>query len=129
MEKTMNRRIVGSVAVLAISTVFIGGCKKETSQKAEVPQAVPAPQSASMAKTGEELFKQMCAACHLDGGNTVNPKKTLHGKTLVTNNITKPEDIVKIMRNPGTGMNKFDEATLPEKEAMAIAEYVLNTFK
>lgn len=125
----MNRRIFVTLAVLAIGTVIIGGCKKETPQKAEVPQAVPASQSASMAKTGEELFKQLCAACHLDGGNTVNPKKTLHRQTLVANNITKPEDIVKIMRNPGTGMNKFDEATLPEKDAMAIAEYVLNTFK
>ena len=125
----MNRRIFVTMAVLAIGTVIIGGCKKETPQKAEVPQAVPASQSASMAKTGEELFKQLCAACHLDGGNTVNPKKTLHRQTLVANNITKPEDIVKIMRNPGTGMNKFDEATLPEKDAMAIAEYVLNTFK
>jgi len=129
MEKTMKRRIFVTLAVMAIGTVIIGGCKKETSQKAEVPQAVPASQSASMAKTGEELFKQQCAACHLDGGNTVNPKKTLHRQTLVANNITKPEDIVKIMRNPGTGMNKFDEATLPEKDAMAIAEYVLNTFK
>jgi mono/diheme cytochrome c family protein len=129
MEKTMNRRIFVTLAALAIGTVIIGGCKKETPQKAEVPQAVPASQSASMAKTGEELFKQQCAACHLDGGNTVNPKKTLHRQTLMANNITKPEDIVKIMRNPGTGMNKFDEATLPEKDAMAIAEYVLNTFK
>ena len=124
----MVRRIFVTLAALAICTVIIGGCKKETPQKAEVPQAVPASQSTSMAKTGEELFKQLCAACHLDGGNTVNPKKTLHRQTLVANNITKPEDIVKIMRNPGTGMNKFDEATLPEKDAIAIAEYVLNTF-
>lgn len=125
----MNRRIFITLAVLAIGLVIIEGCKKETPQKAEVPQAVPASQSASMAKTGEELFKLHCAACHLDGGNTVNPKKTLHRQTLMANNITKPEDIVKILRNPGTGMNKFDEATLPEKDAMAIAEYVLNTFK
>lgn len=126
----MNRRIFDTLAVLSIGTAIIGGCKKETPQKAEVTQAaVPASQSATMAKTGEELFKQQCAACHLDGGNTVNPKKTLHRQTMEANNITTPEDIVKIMRNPGTGMNKFDEATLPEKDAMAIAEYVLNTFK
>jgi cytochrome c6 len=129
MEKTMNRRIVITLSALAISTGIVGGCKKETPQKTEVPQAVPAPQSASMAKSGEELFKQMCASCHLDGGNTVNPKKTLHRQTLAANNITKPEDIVKIMRNPEAGMTKFDEATLPEKDAVAIAEYVLNTFK
>lgn len=125
----MNRRIGITLPVLAISTVIFGGCKKETPQKSEVPQAVPGPQSASMTKTGEELFKQMCAQCHPDGGNTVNQKKTLHRQSLVANNITKPEDIVKIMRNPGAGMNKFDEAALPEKDALTIAEYILNTFK
>ena len=49
----MNKRIFVTLAVLAIGTVIIGGCKKETPQKAEVPQAVPASQSASMAKTGD----------------------------------------------------------------------------
>lgn len=125
----MNRRIGITLSLLAFSTVIIGGCKKETPQKTEIPQAVPGQQSASMAKTGEELFKQMCAQCHPDGGNTVNPKKSLHRQTLAANNITKPEDIVKIMRNPGAGMNRFDEATLPEKDASTIAEYVLNTFQ
>ena len=32
-----------------------------------------------LAATGEELFKQHCAACHPDGGNIVNPKETLKG--------------------------------------------------
>lgn len=129
----MNRRIIGTLAVLAVGTVIFGGCKKETPQKTETPQvapaAAPATQPAASAKSGEELFKQLCIACHADGGNTVNPKKTLHRQSLAKNNITKPEDIVKAMRNPGQGMNKFDEATVPEKDAMAIAEYVLNTFK
>lgn len=125
----MNRRVVGTLAVLAIGAVILGGCKKETPQKTEAPQVAPATQPAPMAKNGEELFKQLCTVCHPDGGNTVNPKKTLHRQSLAKNNITKPEDIVKVMRNPGTGMNKFDDATLPEKDAMAIAEYVLNTFK
>jgi len=26
-------------------------------------------------------------------------------------------------------MNKFDETTIPEKDAMAIAQYVLDTFR
>ena len=33
------------------------------------------------------------------------------------------------VRNPGQGMNKFDETTIPEKDAMAIAQYVLDTFR
>jgi cytochrome c6 len=33
------------------------------------------------------------------------------------------------MRNPGPGMTKFDEKTLPQKDAKAIAEYIHKTFK
>jgi cytochrome c6 len=80
-------------------------------------------------KTGEELFKQHCTMCHPEGGNIINAKKTLHGKDLMANNIRNAEDIVKVMRNPGPGMNKFDEKTLPAKEAKEIAEYVLKAFK
>ena len=80
-------------------------------------------------KTGEELFKQHCTMCHPDGGNIINAKKTLRGKDLKANNIKSAGDIVKVMRNPGPGMNKFDEKTLPDKEAKEIAEYVLKTFK
>jgi cytochrome c6 len=50
-----------------------------------------------------------------DGGDTINPQKTLHAKALAANNITKPEDIVKTMRNPGPGMNKFDQTTIPDE--------------
>ena len=80
-------------------------------------------------KTGEELFKQHCSMCHPEGGNIINAKKTLHGKDLMANNIRNAEDIVKVMRNPGPGMNKFDAKTLPDKEAKEIAEYVLKAFK
>lgn len=79
--------------------------------------------------SGEALFKQHCTMCHPDGGNIINPKKTLHAKDLKANNIKSAGDIVKQMRNPGPGMTKFDEKTVPEKEAKAIAEYVLKTFK
>ena len=33
------------------------------------------------------------------------------------------------MRNPGEGMTKFDAKTISDKDAKAIAEYVLKTFK
>ncbi len=81
------------------------------------------------AKPGEELFKQHCSMCHPEGGNIINAKKTLHGKDLKANNILKVEDIVKVMRNPGPGMTKFDEKILPAKEAKEVAEYVLKAFK
>jgi cytochrome c6 len=81
------------------------------------------------AKSGEALFKEHCAMCHVDGGNIVNPKKTLHKKDLETNNIKTAEDIIKAMRNPGPGMTKFDERTIPPKEAKEIAEYIIKKFK
>lgn len=135
----MHRRIVVTLAVLAISVSGLAGCKKkESPQTTEAPvtttaPAAPAPAgppSADTGLTGEQLFKQYCAACHPDGGNTVNPNKTIKAQDLAArSNITKPEDIVKVMRNPGPGMNKIDEATLSDKDARKIGEYVLATFK
>ncbi|QEM70018.1 c-type cytochrome [Geobacter sp. FeAm09] len=77
---------------------------------------------------GEAAFLQNCGACHADGGNEVNPVKTLSRADLRRNNILTPDDIVRLMRNPGPGMLKFDPATLPDEDARAIAEYVLTTF-
>jgi cytochrome c6 len=74
-------------------------------------------------------FEEHCAACHKDGGNIVNPKKTLSKKDREANGVKSAADIVKLMRNPGPGMTKFDEKTVPDKEAKAIANYVVKTFK
>lgn len=78
---------------------------------------------------GESEFKEHCAMCHPDGGNIINPKKTLHKKDRVANGIKTQADIIKTMRNPGQGMTTFDEKTIPEKEAKEIADYILKTFK
>ncbi len=80
-------------------------------------------------KSGETLFKENCSPCHAGGGNIINPQKTLHKKDLDTNNVKKPGDIVKKMRNPGPGMTKFDAKTISDSDAKKIAEYVLKTFK
>jgi len=79
-------------------------------------------------KSGEELFKTHCAVCHPDGNNIVNPKKTLHKKDRDANNVKKPQDIIKNMRNPGTGMTKFDKTTISDTDAKKIADYILKTF-
>jgi cytochrome c6 len=113
-----------------------GGTKMKTARTAVVLAAAASLLAFSVfaaegkkGKTGEELFKQHCSMCHPEGGNIINAKKTLHGKDLMANNIRNAEDIVKVMRNPGPGMNKFDAKTLPDKEAKEIAEYVLKAFK
>ncbi len=80
-------------------------------------------------KTGEALFKQHCSPCHADGGNIVNPQKTLHKKDREANGVKTAADIVGKMRNPGPGMTKFDEKTVPDKDAKMIANYILKTFK
>ena len=85
--------------------------------------AQPAPKN-----LGEVKFKEHCAVCHPNGGNIINPKKTLTRVGREVNNIKTAEDIIKNMRNPGPGMTKFDEKTLSNAEARAVADYILKTF-
>lgn len=78
---------------------------------------------------GESLFKQHCSVCHPDGGNIINPGKTLHKKDREGNNVKTVKDVINRMRNPGPGMSKFDEKTISDKDAKEIAEFILKTFK
>jgi len=80
-------------------------------------------------KSGEELYKEHCAVCHPDGGNIINPQKTLNKKELDANKIKSAADIVAKMRNPGPGMTKFDKKMISAGDAKKIATYILNTFK
>lgn len=77
---------------------------------------------------GEAKFKEQCAVCHPAGGNIINPQKTLLKKDRMANNIKTEADIIKKMRNPGPGMTKFDEKTISDKDAHALAGYILKTF-
>ena len=125
----MQRIIRKAMAVLAIGAIGIAGCKKE---KTSTAQSVPAPATAMQVGTeltGERLFKQFCAACHPDGGNVINPKKTLHAAVLADYQINKEEDMIRLMRNPGPGMRKFDQATISDEDARMIHDYVVTTFR
>lgn len=77
---------------------------------------------------GEQEFEEHCAACHPNGGNIVNPKKTLATKVLQANGIKRWQDIVAIMRKPGPGMTPFIALAIPDPEARAIAQYILRAF-
>ena len=79
--------------------------------------------------TGEAEFKEHCTMCHADGGNIIKADKTLSRKDREKHGIKTAKDIVKIMRNPGEGMTTFDKKTLSDKEAKAIADYIIKTFK
>ncbi len=77
---------------------------------------------------GKKEFEAHCAACHKDGGNIINPAKTLKRSDREANGVKSAKDIMKLMRNPGPGMTKFDKKTIPDNEAKAIADYVIKTF-
>ena len=78
--------------------------------------------------SGEKEFKEYCAVCHPDGGNIVNPQKTLHKKDREANNVKTAADIIGKMRKPGPGMTQFDKDTISDEKARAIAKYILKTF-
>jgi cytochrome c6 len=91
--------------------------------------ATAATVSHAAAPNGKALFEANCAVCHKNGGNIINPQKTLSRKDRENNGVKSASDIVKKMRNPGPGMSKFDKKALPDKDARAIAEYIENTFR
>lgn len=99
--------------------------------------AVTLPAQESREMTGESLFKKHCSACHPDGGNILSPQKTLSKKDREANGIMSGQDIVRKMRNPGafpthpntwSGMKVFNEKSIPDEDALKIADYILKTF-
>lgn len=115
----MKKLLVVSVAALALCA-FIAAGSMAAEEKAEKKM---------MKISGEKEFKEHCAVCHPDGGNIINSSKTLQKKDLNANGIKKSADIIKIMRNPESGMTKFDTKAISDKKAQAIAEYIMKTFK
>jgi cytochrome c6 len=125
----MRRPGIFVILICFIFVVSLAACEKPKEQAGTTGTAGTAEQAKQgEAQSGEALFKQHCAVCHPDGGNNVNPQKTLHKKDREANGVKTAADIIGKMRNPGPGMTKFDETTLPDKDAQAIAEYELKTF-
>lgn len=122
----MGKITSGAGVAFAVAMAVLAGCRQEEPRKAESLPALPAPQSL---ERGEALFRQNCSPCHPDGGNVSDPERTLHGSDLRSHHIARPEDIVRIMRNPISRMIRFDTTTISDQDAMTIAEYVLTTFR
>jgi cytochrome c6 len=122
-------RKASKAAVLLLVLTVVTGCDKDQSRQVVVAPAAPRSAIRVPVPDGEALFKQFCANCHPDGGNASDPERTLRGSVLKRNHITSPEDIVRIMRNPLSRMIRFDAATLSDRDARAIAEYILVTFR
>jgi len=117
-------RMAKVCVLLVVSIGAVTGCSRDEPQK----PAAAAPASATV-RDGEALFRQYCAPCHPNGGNVSDPERSLYGSVLKRKHITTPEDIVRIMRNPLSRMIRFDPSTLSDRDARAIAEYVLKTFR
>jgi cytochrome c6 len=107
----MNKNLV-TVCLLALAVAVVP-CRADVKGKID----------------GKKEFQQHCAVCHANGGNIVNPKKTLKKADLAANGIKSWQDIVKVMRHPGPGMTPFPPKDIGDAEARAIAEYVQKAFK
>ncbi|MCM2359184.1 MAG: c-type cytochrome [Geobacteraceae bacterium] len=110
----MKKGLIATIAMLALSAFATTGFA-DTKKGEKID--------------GAKEFKEHCAVCHPDGGNIVNPKKTLSKKDREANGIKSVKDLVQNMRKPGPGMTPFDAKAISDKEAKAIAEYILKTFK
>ena len=128
----MFRMLASRSVAVVFAILLLAGCTKSTPQKSETGQDGKAVRVAKerlgMPQSGEAHFKRYCSPCHPDGGNVSDASRPLYGSVLRSNHITTPEDIVRIMRNPLSRMIRFDVSTLSDKDARAIAEYILATF-
>ncbi len=109
----MKYVLVAAAAIIAVSLSALTGVADDTKQETQ----------------GESAFNEYCMTCHPGGDNIFNPAKTLHRNDLVANNIKTPEDIVKIMRNPGPQMTQFGKEDIPDNVAKEIAEYILKNLR
>lgn len=108
----MKKGLVATVTMLAVGTAAF-------SVQADMKGKVD----------GKVEFGKHCAVCHPDGGNVINPAKTLKKESLEKNGVKTWKEVVAKMRNPGPGMTKFEKKEISDKEAKAIAEYVMKAFK
>jgi cytochrome c6 len=109
------KRILTAVVALIALALCAGGAVADTKKGEKID--------------GAKEFQEHCAACHTGGGNIVNAKMTLHKKDREAPGVKTVRDIIHKMRNPGPGMTKFDKKTISDKEAKAIAEYIIKEFK
>jgi cytochrome c6 len=104
------------VLLALFAVIMTTGCSPQTSRDQSGP-------------SGEFLFHRHCAGCHPDGKNIIYPAKDLRQMTLAANGISRQEDIMAVMRNPGKGMPRFDRTVIPDDEAGRIALYIMKTYR
>lgn len=80
---------------------------------------------AMAADAGAQVFAANCAACHIGGGNAVNPAKTLKKDDLVANGKDTAEAVVTQVTNGNGGMPAFGGRLTPE-QIENVAAYVIS---
>lgn len=122
---------ISALFMAALAMLFTTGCGLGPAERlptqpipTQKPGAPPSPP-----EEGALLFKRFCANCHPDGGNVSDQGRTLHASALRARHITAAADIVRVMRSPASRMIRFDTETVPDREALLIAEYVLSAFR
>lgn len=76
------------------------------------------------ADAGAQVFSANCAACHIGGGNAVNPAKTLKQADLSANGKDTAAAIVTQVTNGNGGMPAFG-GRLTAEQIDNVAAYVL----
>jgi cytochrome c6 len=78
-------------------------------------------QGATASASAQQLFKENCAACHVGGGNIVNPKMPLKGAPLLK---TFAAFLTQI-RKPQPPMPAFPPAKISDAQARKLYDYIL----
>ncbi len=73
--------------------------------------------------TGEQLFIQHCAGCHVNGGNIIRRNRTLKLSALKRQGLDDPEAIAKIAREGIGSMSGYQEV-LGESGDQLVAKWV-----
>ena len=85
--------------------------------------SLPGELHAFEAGLGENLFKQNCAGCHINGRNIIRRSKNLKISSLKRNGIDNPEAIAKIARQ-GIGIMSGYEDNLGVDGDRIVANWV-----
>jgi cytochrome c6 len=75
--------------------------------------------------SANDVFDKYCSSCHNNGGNIMNPKKTLSKQDLADNGVNSISSISSLVSSGKTPMPAFGKQ-LSDKEIASVAKYVLD---
>jgi cytochrome c6 len=75
--------------------------------------------------SANEVFNKYCSSCHNNGGNIMNPKKTLSKEDLAANSVNNIGSITALVTSGKSPMPGFGKQ-LSDKEIAGVAKYVLD---